>query len=272
LFYIRDSPIYLFSKSKDFEGFTILGKMAKDSEVEFVESDKHIIKRDLINRNNYILKYNFFELAKSDFIAITTICFFTHVFIFFNLMGFVPILIKTIDVINKVLRTEWDDPQLTNRNHDLLIFYLFSIPSGLIAYYLSIIKVFRKGRSICLLQLISALLSFIVMFLGNFPLVIFFITAILSMIHCVCIQIIIVYISEVFPTRLRDYAQSFTLFFSYLISSFIPLMAKNVENNVMNIYIMFGVLSLLSMFCSFFLKVDTYDRPLDEDISLIEEK
>ncbi len=272
LFYIRDSPIYLFSKSKDFEGFIILAKMAKDKDVEFVESDKHIIKRDLINRNNYILKYNFFELAKSEYILITTICFCTHICCLFNLSSITPLLQRSLDFVDNITRNEEDDPRYKDIDSPLLICFIISLGSGILAYYLSKANMFKKRKGLLCTQFLSAIISFSLL-IFQYRTVIIYMTGVLTLLNYACFQIIVIYIAEVFPTRLRDYAQSFIFFFSFLTSSFIPYFIYNIEqgSNVINRYIIFGVLSICGMFFSFFIKIETYNRPLDQDTGIIDE-
>jgi MFS family permease len=72
------------------------------------------------------------------------------------------------------------------------------------------------------------------------------------------------YVTEVFPTNLRDLAQSFIQMFSFLLGSFSPLLVGAFNHNFN--YVFLGFSNLVIVFLAFYLPVDTFLRPLDEDL------
>jgi MFS family permease len=72
------------------------------------------------------------------------------------------------------------------------------------------------------------------------------------------------YVTEVFPTNLRDLAQSFIQMFSFFLGSWSPILVGILNHYFC--YCALGLTNIIIMILAILLPVDTLLRPLDEDI------
>jgi MFS family permease len=256
-FKLTESPLYLITKSNEEKGMNILEEMANCKNVILSSDQKELIFSEIKKRKSYKLGSSYKELFNSNYFKTTVLCILINLICYFNLIGVSYLTPKTFKTIK--------ESRILSENMVLLVFGLLQLPNGPVGGWMTESKVFKRK----LTMLISSLLCGVFYLLSYFfiNLVCFF-SGLVYFFNSIAFGCSFIYVTEVFPTNLRDHAQSFIQFFAFFIGSWSPLLIDWVASyDLLYNYIYFSISCIVCGVISTFLPIDTYERPLDEDVN-----
>ena len=250
-FWGSESPLYLLNKNNINQGFIVIEYMSKR-----ILSDEEKIKiLDSIKiKKQYKLKSEYKELFQNEYKFLTISTLLICSICFLNMIGITYLIPKTlIDYKKEIYNISY--------NIQILIYGIIQLPNGIIGGFMTESKLFGRKNTI----LVSALGCFFFYFLSVIYIKYVAIYAgMIMLFNSICYGCSFMYVTEVFPTNLRDLAQSFIQMFSFLLGSFSPLLVGAFNHNFN--YVFLGFSNLVIVFLAFYLPVDTFLRPLDEDL------
>jgi fucose permease len=248
--YGSESPLYLLNKNNKERGFIVIefmsGKILSDNEkIRIMES---------IQRNkNYKLKSQYSELFTTDyrFLTITTLLICSICYL--NLIGITYLIPKTlIDYKDKIYNISY--------NTQILIYGIIQIPNGIIGGLMTESTLFGRKKTI-LVSGFGCVIFYILSIILIKYIAIF--TGMIMLFNSICYGCSFMYVTEIFPTNLRDLAQSFIQMFSFFLGSWSPFLVGILNHYFC--YCALGITNIVIMFLAILLPVDTLLRPLDED-------
>jgi sugar phosphate permease len=252
-FFLKDSPRNLILHEREEEAFSILEKMRQGAKLE--ASDKNLILTEIkqgVNQN--ISSASIWEIFKPE---TKTLIIFVSLLAFicdFVYDGTVLIMTKTLDIM---------EGDKSNRNllRDCINVILFTVPSSIFGGFLTEFKTIGRKKTMLInfiFLIIASILSVLFyhqmfIFLGFYQ---FFANYGSIMMNA--------YSSEVFPSRIRDFAVGMCVFFSNFGSAtsqyaFIYLR----DYNEFYPYYLTIFCCLIGGVFSCLLSIETYQRPLD---------
>jgi hypothetical protein len=274
-FMLNDSPRNLIIKSmraKNFyereanisEAITILNDMNK-SKLSQIEEQKLVNELYNSSINNTNVDSSFKELFSKKYIKTTYI----GIFIFFvyscGYFGFYIISTLTLEILNKKENEKIIDTQNKNSNKDIIISQIyiafFDLLGSFVGGSLAEIKFIGRKGVIWIFMLLSAVTlipSCYSVSLYN----IFFTISITS--GAIYGDMLITYISEIFPTKLRDISSSFFLT-SHRISGFLSqfLFLGLFKINYKLPFFFGSLLNIVGVMTIFMLPYESIGKPLD---------
>jgi hypothetical protein len=272
---LNDSPRNLIIKSmraKNFyereanisEAITILNDMNK-SKLSQIEEQKLVNELYNSSTNNTNVDSSFKELFSKKYIKTTYI----GIFIFFvyscGYFGFYIISTLTLEILNKKENEKIIDTENKNSNRDIIISQIyiafFDLLGSFVGGSLAEIKFIGRKGVIWIFMLLSAVTlipSCYSVSLYN----IFFTISITS--GAIYGDMLITYISEIFPTKLRDISSSFFLT-SHRISGFLSqfLFLGLFKINYKLPFFFGSLLNIVGVMTIFMLPYESIGKPLD---------
>ncbi len=255
ILFLEDSPRNLILKNKDEEAFKIIEKINGKS---LDKSAKESVLRSVIESGNKEVLSQMTEIFNSRFIYLTVIISFISLINAINTHG--PGLISVYTLKYLGLESKSSNHQIII---DQIIMSLIGLPSQLIAGILCEIKFLGRKNCSLLILFLAFVCTVIFIFFPKTYIVLFSLSqSLLGML----VNLILAYICEVYPTKIRDYATGY--FFSVnrfggLISMFIYI-SLNSLGTWIPYYVYVGLI-LLNICFIFSLPYETYGQVLDHD-------
>ena len=246
-----ESPLYLLNKNRQTEGFAVLENM---SQRRFTDEEKAEIITSISSKKNYKLKSNYSELFISEYIILTISSLIICSICYLNMIGISYLIPKTLQSLKKEIYN-------VSYNTQIFIYGVIQLPNGFIGGFMTENKFFGRKKTIWFSALMCALFYFISAFWMKYVAIY---AGMIMLFNSICFGCGFIYVTEVFPTNLRDQAQSFIQCFSFLLGSWSPYVVDAFTFK--SSYIFFGVTNLVCIIVTFILPVDTLLRPLDEDL------
>lgn len=246
-----ESPLYLLNKNRAQEGFKILQQMGQR---EFTEEEKKDILDSISSKKNYKLKSDYRELFISEYIVLTISSLVICSICYLNMIGISYLIPKTLQSLKKEIYN-------VSYNTQIFIYGVIQLPNGFIGGFMTENHFFGRKKTILFSALMCAIFYFISAFWMKYVAIY---AGMIMLFNSICFGCGFIYVTEVFPTNLRDQAQSFIQCFSFLLGSWSPFVVDAFQFH--NSYIFFGITNLICVCVTFILPVDTLLRPLDEDL------
>jgi MFS family permease len=255
LFFVKESPLFLLSKSNNAEAFKIISTMARERKVSFSEEDQKEINGEISHKKNSKLKSNFSSLFSADYFLLTFLNLFICFICYSNMIGISYLVPKTIYELNQT--------EALTENQQLIIYGLIQLPNGIIGGLMTENKFFKRIRTIYINSFLCSIFYFLTYF---FPDGLCYFSGFIMLFNSIAFGVAYIYVSEAFPTRIRDQAQSLISCISFCIGSFIPMFIDNVsQGHVLHHFYYLGISCAICSILSAFLPFDTMNRPLDQD-------
>lgn len=142
----------------------------------------------------------------------------------------------------------------------LLIYSIIQLPNGWIGGLMTESKLFGRKKTIYISSLFCALFYFII---NYFPFYIAIYAGIIMLFNSIAFGSAFIYVSEIYPTNLRDQAQSFIQCIAFLIGAFAPFM---IDFFYAWAFILLGISCLVCIVVAVFVGEETNMRPLDVEL------
>ncbi len=246
-----ESPLYLLNKNNKEKGFIVIEYMSHN----FLSDDEKLKIIDSIkSKKQYKLKSKYSELFENEYKFLTISSLLICSICFLNMIGITYLIPKTlIDFKDQIYNVSY--------NTQIFIYGIIQLPNGIIGGFMTESSFFGRKLTI----FISALGCFIFYFLSVIEIKYVAIYAgMIMLFNSICYGCSFMYVTEVFPTNLRDFAQSFIQTFSFLLGSWSPFLVGALTHTLN--YLILGISNIIIMLLAFLLPVDTFLRPLDEDL------
>jgi hypothetical protein len=218
------------------------------------DDEKSKIIESIKSKKQYKLKSKYSELFENEYKFLTISTLLICSICFLNMIGITYLIPKTlIDYKDQIYNVSY--------NTQIFIYGIIQLPNGIIGGFMTESQFFGRKLTI----FISALGCFIFYFLSVIEIKYVAIYAgMIMLFNSICYGCSFMYVTEVFPTNLRDFAQSFIQTFSFLLGSWSPFLVGALTHTFN--YLFLGISNIIIMLLAFLLPVDTFLRPLDEDL------
>jgi MFS family permease len=261
LFFCHESPLYLLNNNRDEEAFEILEKMSprqvSQNSPTLTIAEKNKIKESIMKRKNYELTSNFRELFLPEYIKLTLESLLICSICYLNMIGATYLVPKAIQTLGEA--KTYNISYFT----ELIIYGSIQLPNGFIGGWMAESKLFGRRGTIWVSSVLCAFFYFISYY---WPRYLGFYAGEIMLFNSIAFGCAFIYVSEVFPTKIRDHAQGFIQFFSFILGSWSPYMINYVKaDNLMTNFLILGFTCLLCGIIAFCLRVETQSRPLDDD-------
>ena len=259
LIFVKESPIYLISINEYEQAFEIISKMASSKKIFFGPEDEREITGAISRKKNAKLHSYFSELFDKEYIVLTMLNLFISVICYTNMIAISYLVPKTIKELGNNL--------VFSEDEQLVIYGLIQLPNGIIGGYMSECKHFGRIRTIYINSFLCGFFYFLTFFCTDY---LCYFSGMIMLFNSITFGVAYIYVSEAFPTKLRDQSQSFIQFLTFAIGSFSPIFIDNVsKGGAIYHYNYFGISCLVCSVLAFFLPFDTFNRPLDfeDDLS-----
>jgi sugar phosphate permease len=257
LFWLKDSPRNLILNDNYEEAFHILEQLHGD---RFTENEKQTIIHQ--TRGNHLDQedVSLSEMFSKE-LRLTSVLL-TMIWVIYAVVFYGPYLISSL-TMHELGQGEAG----TNREIILkqMIIGLVSLPSNAIGGFFSEIPSLGRNKTTNICMLISIIFN-ILIFVDPRNYEIHF--GLFMALNAISFNVNNTYSCEVYPTRIRDIAIGFLFFISKIgggMSQFIYIWLHNVY--LWTPYHVTTFLCLLSVLLIYLLPIETYGRPLDDDIT-----
>ena len=252
-----ESPLYMMAKSNDYDGaFKLLNEMSKEKQFVLTDKLKSDIKKDIQNKKNFSLKSDYKELFFPEYRWLTVLCLIINSICYLNMIGISYLVPKTIHQLKQT--------QIISENTQLIIFAIIQLPNGPVGGLMTESKLFGRKKTIIISSIFCAI--FYVLIYINCSNLCYY-AGIIMFFNSIAFGCSFVYVSEVFPTNIRDQAQSFIQFWSFLLGSWSPFFIDYVSIiDILSNNLYFGGTCILCGIIAIILPLDTLNRPLDDDL------
>jgi len=263
LIFQKESPLYLLNSDRDNYAFNILEQIGGALD----DKQRQQIKEDITKKKNYRLNSNYSELFLAEFRWLTGSCLIMCSLFYFNMIGISYLVTRSIDILGDT------NTYRLSYYSQLVIYAFLQLPNGFIGGWMTESPFIGRKKTILICSIFCGMFYFI-----SFvhPIYICFYAGPIMLFNSIAFGCGYIYITEAFPTNLRDHAQSLIQFFAFLFGSWSPYIVDffsrfNNYNNSSSILINFLVFGLSCFLCAlvgFLLPIETFHRPLDEDVEM----
>jgi sugar phosphate permease len=252
-----ESPLYLMSRSNKYdEAFILLTEMGKAKNIVITEEVKDDLKKEVVRKKNYKLESNFSELFYPEYRMLTLLCLLINSVCYLNMIGISYLVPKMIQ--------ESQANQILSENAQLIIFALIQIPNGPIGGLMTESHFFGRKKTIIVSSFFCTIF-YMCIYMNKVNLCYY--AGIIMFFNSIAFGCAFIYVSEVFPTNIRDQAQSFIQFLSFIFGSWSPYFIDYIgQTNLNNNNLYLAASCLLCIVLSVILPLDTLNRPLDDDL------
>ena len=255
VFWGSESPLYLLNKNNTKKGFILIEYMMNRL---LTDNEKEKLMYSIKCKKNYKLSSSYSELFMKDYIFLTIGSLVICSICYLNMIGITYLIPKTLkDLGDKIYSISY--------YYEILIYGIIQLPNGFIGGFMTESKLFGRKATIWISASFCAIFYF--MSIINMKYVAIY-AGIIMLFNSISYGVAFIYISEIFPTNLRDNAQSFIQCFSFFLGSWSPFVIDYFSFNFS--YGFFGVSNIIIVIIGFMLPIETHMRPLDEDISKID--
>jgi MFS family permease len=255
VFWGSESPLYLLNKNNLKKGFTLIEYMMNRL---LTDNEKEKLIYSIKCKKNYKLSSNYSELFTKDYIFLTIGSLIICSICYLNMIGITYLIPKTLQDLG-------DSIYNLSYYYQIFIYGIIQLPNGFIGGFMTESKVFGRKVTIWISALFCAMFYFISFF--NMKYVAIY-AGIIMLFNSICYGVAFIYISEIFPTNLRDNAQSFIQCFSFFLGSWSPYVVDAFPYKYS--YGFFGFSNIIIVVIALMFPIETHMRPLDEDISKID--
>ena len=248
---ITESPLYLLNKNRQHEGFRVLQRMKRSA---ITEEEQQRVIQAITSKKNYKLKSHYSELFTKEYYKLTLLSLCICAICYLNMVGITYLIPKTLQNVSEVVYS-------VSYGMQIFIYGVIQLPNGVIGGLMT--ESVALGRKITIW--FSALMCGVFYFISAVWMkYVAIYGGIIMLFNSICFGCAFIYVTEVFPTNLRDIAQSFIQCFSFVLGSWSPLIVSALPYKAS--YVVFGVTNVLCVGLGMLLPVDTLLRPLDEDL------
>jgi fucose permease len=251
----KESPLFLLNKNKEEEAFKIIERMCKRMNYSLTDEDKKNIKYSVVEKKNYNLKSDYGELFYPEYRSLTFNSLIICSICYLNMIGISYLVPKSITALgSKAYNLSYE--------YQLIIYGVLQLPNGFIGGWMTESDLFGRKGTIWVSSLMCGLFYFITYFWPRF---LCFYAGEIMLFNSIAFGGIFIYVTEAFPTNLRDQAQSFVQFFYFLLGSWSPFLIDYIPN-YLNSYFILGLSCVICAGLTYLLPIETKQRPLDEDL------
>lgn len=254
IYFIQDSPIFLFSVNKDERAYRMLYNMCKNAKIPFGDNEIYLLRVEKEKNKNFSIQSNFSELFSKKFRWLTIINLVICLVSYFNMIAANVLLPLGFEKLNG--KTDM------NFENILLIFGFVQLPASFVGAIMTESNVFARKRTMWVTALLCGVVYILIIILPQyFAIHIGFI----YFFNNIGYNVVYIYIAEAFPTRLRDQAQALIQFISFSIGAWSPFFIYLFQDPLQ---VCLGMLSATYIICfvfTIFLPFETKDRVLDEE-------
>ena len=262
--FIFDSPRSLVIKKEYEKAFEIITQI--NHGVKLTEEEKTKIINEINSKSNKSSKALIRELFEPQYLKTTLISIFLF---FINACTFYGLYV-TISLTEQELNIDDDITDNKKIIRTQMIIAGVSVLSNLIGGALTEVNIIGRKGVIWTWMLITGIFC---IFVCNFPRLFTAFTTVVIFSCQIYGNVLITYIVEIYPTKLRDVSSGFILMtfrLSGFISQFLYLGLFNINYKV-DFYLN-AILCILGVVSIFFLPFESANKPLDIDYSRSEEK
>ena len=249
-FWGSESPLYLLNKNNQERGFIVIEYMSRKI---LTDSEKFRIINAIKRNKNFKLKSEYSELFTSDYKSLTITTLLICSICYLNLIGITYLIPKTlIEYKDKIYNISY--------NIQILIYGIIQLPNGIIGGIMTESPLFGRKYTLIISGLACVIFYFLIIIMIKY---IAIFTGMIMLFNSISYGCSFMYVTEIFPTNLRDLAQSFIQMFSFFLGSWSPFLV-----GILNYYFCFyflGFTNIILMILSFLLPIETLLRPLDEE-------
>jgi hypothetical protein len=250
-FWGSESPLYLFNKNYVEDGYILIEYMTNQL---LTDEEKEKILKSIKLKKQYKIESKYSELFTPDYYFITLCCLVICSICHFNLIGITYLISKTLNYLE-------DNFYDIDYQTQMIIYGIIQLPNGFIGGIMTETQIFQRKKTIWISSLLCAIFYFLCIIsiksVGVFG-------GIIMLFNSICYNCSFLYVMEIFPTNLRDIAQSFIQCAAFFIGSLSPFFI-GIFNHYVS-YFLLGVSNIVIMMVSGMFPVDTYMRHLDSDI------
>ena len=248
---ITESPLYLLNKNRQHEGFRILQRM---KQCTITEDEQQRVMQAITSKKNYKLKSHYKELFTKEYYKLTMLSLCICAICYLNMIGITYLIPKTLQNVNEVVYS-------VSYGMQIFIYGVIQLPNGIVGGLMTESVALGRRITIWFSALMCAVFYFVSALWMKYVAIY---GGIIMLFNSICFGCAFIYVTEVFPTNLRDIAQSFIQCFSFVLGSWSPLVVNAIQYKVS--YVVLGVTNVVCVVLGVILPVDTLLRPLDEDI------
>lgn len=255
IFYVEESPLYLINNehknhSNSSKAFKILKEMSEGKNVDFNEEVFNRIKFKAKSLEGFKLKSHYSELFHIDYLRLTICNIMLCTIFYFNMIGISYITPKTVnEKRDQILNISFDT--------QMLVYSIIQLPNGYLGGLMTESDFFGRKKTIWISSFICAMFYLIIHFL---PYYLCFYAGGIMFFNSIGFGAAFIYVSEIYPTNLRDQAQSLIQCISFLIGAFAPFI---IDYFYASSFILLGVTCLVCLIVIVFVGEETHKRPLD---------
>jgi hypothetical protein len=252
--YSKESPLFLLSKNQNEEAFKILERMTNRKIEEF---ERNSVLNSIQNKKNYQLESNYKELFLPEYRSLTIYSLLICSSCYLNMIGISYLIPKSVEYLGS--RT-----YNISYNSQLIVYGVIQLPNGFIGGWMTESNFFGRKYTLWTSTMLCGVFYFISYF---FPKYLCVYAGDIMLFNSIAFGCAFIYVTEVFPTKLRDQAQSFIQCFSFLLGSWSPVLIEHYPQQfIMHNYLFLGISCFMSLIFIYFLPIETNQRALDEDI------
>jgi MFS transporter, putative metabolite:H+ symporter len=250
-FKLEESPLYLLSKGQDALAFKLLEEMAHSKGLQLEEEERSMIKIQ-IAQNQKTGTYS--ELFSNQYMKLTVLCLLVNLLGYLNLIALSYLIQKTFRLVN--------ESKIASENILFVIYSVIQLPNGPVGGWMTESKYLKRKNTMVISQAICTIFYIISFFVVKW---VSLFSGIIMFFNSICFGCSLIYVSEVYPTYLRDHAQSFIQSIVFLSGSFVPYLIEILagKDSIMYNYIWLGASCVIGSIFSFLLPIETYQMPLD---------
>lgn len=258
-FFVDESPKFLIYNDKKEEGLRILKNMT--GQKEFTQMGENITEEKVVyelqNSEQNKVDSNFYNLISVEYIRLSILIWVTIYLLSFIYYGVIYILPQSLEAVitNKLIDNKSDSGDIYG---GLLFAAFVEIPSYLSAGYVSNIKSLGRIKSMAT-GLFIGFFSFSLAFF--FSTYLSFFCGIGKISICLPFNILICYVCEAYPTKIRSIALGMTYAFTRFGGITTPLVSQYIYAISPELpYLSYSFASLISATCVVYLPFDTIGR------------
>jgi MFS family permease len=259
IFLVEESPLYLINillknQENSEKAYKILSEMASQSKNK-VDFNKEIFKSLVDNAKGqkaFYLKSNYSELFNSDYRRLTLCNILICTFCYLNMVGIsyiTPIVIH--EKSKEILDIDFDI--------QMILYSLIQLPNGYIGGLMTESELFGRKKTIWICSYICGIFYLLIYY---YPYYVCFYSGIIMLFNSIAFGAAYIYISEIYPTNLRDQAQSLIQFISFIFGSFSPYIVNSSYTWSINFL---AITCFICIFITLIVGEETNMRPLDKD-------
>jgi hypothetical protein len=259
LIFQNESPLYLLNKNRLYEAFIVLENI---NQGPLGDEERIKIRNSIVEKKNYNLKSDYRELFYKDYRLLTINSLLICSICFLNMIGISYLVPKTIIQLGETKTYN------LSYNSQLLIYGSLQLPNGFLGGWMTESRLLGRKKTLWITSVLCGLFYFISYICPRYMC---FFAGEIMLFNSIAYGCGYIYVTEVFPTNLRDQAQSLIQFCSFLLGAWSPYVIDYFAKiNILFNFLILGATCFICAFIAFYLPIETLSRPLDQDLELKE--